>query len=115
MRGPKDGQVPGARDCPTNTRHPHKVGLMFGKRRRRWTNIKPTLCECLVFSGTTIRSTVISYVKLLVIMFRNCHAIVYHNRPLTDFVWMCNLGEIKFLKVSQRVGLQSAKFYVFGR
>ena len=72
----------------------------------------------------------------LVIMFRNCHAMVYHNRPLTDFVWMCNLDEIKeiqlgntyrnteaaknfvmaiaeteFLKVSQRV--QIAKFLCF--
>ena len=29
------------------------VGLMLGQRRRRWPNIKPTLCPCPVFSVTS--------------------------------------------------------------
>ena len=36
---------------PANTRHPHNVGPMLGQRRRRWTNIGPTLGRCLVFAG----------------------------------------------------------------
>ena len=30
-------------DYPANTRHCDSVGLMLDQRRRRWTNIKPTL------------------------------------------------------------------------
>ena len=36
---------------PANTRHWANVGLMLGQRRRRWTNIKPILVQCLVFAG----------------------------------------------------------------
>ena len=34
-----------------NTRHSPNVGLMLGQRRRRWTNIEPTLGESHVFAG----------------------------------------------------------------
>ena len=34
-----------------NTRRPPNVGSMLGQRRRRWTNIEPTLGERLVFAG----------------------------------------------------------------
>ena len=36
---------------PENTRHWAIVGSMLGQRRRRWTNIEPTMAECLVFAG----------------------------------------------------------------
>ena len=36
---------------PANTKHSHKVGSMLGQRHRRWSNIEPTLCVCLVFAG----------------------------------------------------------------
>ena len=29
----------------------HNVELMLDQRRRRWANINPTLCQCLVFAG----------------------------------------------------------------
>jgi hypothetical protein len=28
-------------------------------------------------------------------MFRNCHALVVKNRPLSDYEWMCQLDETK--------------------
>ena len=34
-----------------NTRHRPNVCLPLVQRRRRWTNIKPTLSRCLVYSG----------------------------------------------------------------
>ena len=36
---------------PANTRHWDSVGLLLGQRRRRWTNIKPTLAQCIVLAG----------------------------------------------------------------
>ena len=35
---------------PANTRHSSDAVLMLGQRRRRWTNIKTALGECLVFA-----------------------------------------------------------------
>ena len=32
-------------------RHWPNVGLRLGQRRRRWTNIRPTLGQCLLFAG----------------------------------------------------------------
>ena len=48
--------LPGYRFCvwrgyPANTRHCAIVGSMLVQRRRRWTNIKPTMTQCLVFAG----------------------------------------------------------------
>ena len=37
--------------CPANTRRLTNAGLMLGQRRRRWTNIKPTLGKRLVLAG----------------------------------------------------------------
>ena len=36
---------------PANTMHQPNVGPMLGQRRRRWTNIGPTLGRCIVFAG----------------------------------------------------------------
>ena len=36
---------------PANRKHSHKVGSMLAHRLRRWSNIEPTLGECLVFAG----------------------------------------------------------------
>ena len=33
--------------CPPGTRHSPNVALMLDRRHRRWSNIKPTLGECL--------------------------------------------------------------------
>ena len=30
-------------------------------------------------------------------MFRNCHALVVKNRPLSDYEWMCQLDETKII------------------
>ena len=35
----------------TQNLHNDCVGLMLGQRRRRWPNIKPTLCQHFVFSA----------------------------------------------------------------
>ena len=42
---------------PANLTHEHSVCLILGQRRRRWTNIKPTLGEYIVFSGLCLSST----------------------------------------------------------
>ena len=34
-----------------NTKHLDSVGLMLRQHRRRWTNIKPTLAQCIVLAG----------------------------------------------------------------
>ena len=39
----------------TNTTHWNNVGLMLGQRRRRWTSIKPTLFQFIVFPGMITR------------------------------------------------------------
>ena len=36
---------------PANTIHRPHVGSMLGQRRRRWTNIEPTLGKCIVLNG----------------------------------------------------------------
>ena len=45
------GAVAKAACFPVNTRHWSNVGWMLGQRRRRWSNINPTLVQCLVFTG----------------------------------------------------------------
>ena len=35
---------------PANTNHSPNVGSMWGKRRKLWANIGPTLGRCVVFS-----------------------------------------------------------------
>ncbi len=37
----------------------------------------------------------------LVPMFRNCHAIGKMNRPLSDFLWLCELDEMKGIKLGE--------------
>ncbi|KAK3094070.1 hypothetical protein FSP39_023772 [Pinctada imbricata] len=34
-------------------------------------------------------------------MFRNCHALVKNNRPLSDFTWLCDLDEMKGLDLGK--------------
>ena len=45
-----EGLNPGV-DRSANTRYSPRGGSMLGQRRRRWTNIYPSLGECLVFAG----------------------------------------------------------------
>ena len=40
---------------PANTIHFHSVGLMLAHRLRRWLNINPARCQCLVFAGRVVR------------------------------------------------------------
>ena len=39
---------------PANTKRWHSAGLMLAHRLRRWSNIKPALCQHLVFAGISI-------------------------------------------------------------
>lgn len=32
-------------------------------------------------------------------MIRSCHALVMHDRPITDFIWLCNLDERKGIEL----------------
>ena len=52
------GGSPGQVNCtgiirlfPANPTHWSNVGLLLGRRRRRWPNNKPTLFQCFVFAG----------------------------------------------------------------
>ena len=42
---------------PANTKHWTNVGSMLTHRLRRWSNIDPTLYQCLVFAGTSAANT----------------------------------------------------------
>lgn len=47
------------------------------------------------------------------IMFRNCHSIIMNNRPLTDYLWLCELDEIKGIDVGQTYrNIMSAKSFI---
>lgn len=47
------------------------------------------------------------------IMFRNCHSIITNNRPLTDYLWLCELDEIKGIDVGQTYrNIMSAKSFI---
>lgn len=37
----------------------------------------------------------------LKILFRNVHALIKNRRPFTDFVWLCNLDEVKGVDVGE--------------
>lgn len=46
-------------------------------------------------------------------MFRNCHAIVMKNRPLSDYIWLCQLDEMKGLNLGQTYRNQeTAKVFI---
>lgn len=46
-------------------------------------------------------------------MFRNCHSIIMNNRPLTDYLWLCELDEIKGIDVGQTYrNIMSAKSFI---
>jgi hypothetical protein len=46
-------------------------------------------------------------------MFRTCHAMVKNNRPLSDFVWLCQLDEMKGMIVGQTYrNVTSAKMFI---
>ena len=49
LSGPTTGYI------PANTRRWSSVGLMLAHRRRRWANVKSTLCERLLFPGIISR------------------------------------------------------------
>ena len=64
---------------PGNTKRWPNVGLMMGQRRRRWTNIKPILGQCLVSAGIYVHCTIGHGVSAL-----NCTA-----RLKSPAVWAC--------------------------
>jgi len=39
--------------------------------------------------------------KKLETMFRTCHSIILHDRPISDFIWACEVDEMKGLDVGQ--------------
>ena len=46
-------------------------------------------------------------------MFRTCHAMVKNNRPLSDFVWLYQLDEMKGMNVGQTYrNVTSAKMFI---
>lgn len=46
-------------------------------------------------------------------MFRTCHALVKNNRPLIDFNWLCQLDEMKGLKIGNTYrNSSSAKTFI---
>ena len=42
---------PTIRLIPRSTMHLHNFGLMLSQRLWRWLNIRPPLCQCIVFAG----------------------------------------------------------------
>ena len=49
----------------------------------------------------------------LVRMFRNCHALISNCRPLSDFVWLCQLDTMKGLQMGETYrNVMSAKNFV---
>ncbi|KAK3103242.1 hypothetical protein FSP39_017756 [Pinctada imbricata] len=49
----------------------------------------------------------------LVRMFRNCHALISNCRPLSDFVWLCQLDAMKGLQMGETYrNVMSAKNFV---
>ena len=66
---------------PANTRRWVDVGTMLGQRHRRWTNIEPTLAQCLVFlgiAGGILLLLAFSVVSLtdttnVILILRQCH------------------------------------------
>ncbi|VDI55336.1 Hypothetical predicted protein [Mytilus galloprovincialis] len=46
-------------------------------------------------------------------MFRNCHAIVMKNRPVSDYMWLCQLDDMKGLNLGQTYRNQeTAKVFI---
>ncbi|XP_060563884.1 uncharacterized protein LOC132723223 [Ruditapes philippinarum] len=39
--------------------------------------------------------------KKMAILFRTAHALAIHNRPFTDFIWMCELDSVKNVNVGE--------------
>ena len=56
-------------------------------------------------------------------MFRTCHALMMKNRPITDFLWQCDLDEIKGLDIGKsyrnkeaaRIFIESIAVTEFGK
>ena len=49
---------------PNNIRHSPDAVLMFGQRRRRWTNIKTALGECPVFARCVLAPIFYTHIQL---------------------------------------------------
>ena len=46
-------------------------------------------------------------------MFRNCHALVIKNRPISDFDWLCDLDDMKGLNLGQTYrNNEAAKMFI---
>ena len=44
-------------------------------------------------------------------MFRNCHALIVKNRPLSDYEWMCQLDETKG-NILEKTYTESVKSFI---
>ena len=44
-------------------------------------------------------------------MFRNCHALIVKNRPLSDYAWMCQLDETKG-NILEKTYTESVKSFI---
>ena len=60
MHVPQQGSYP----CPENSRRLPDVGVMFGQRRRRWPNIKPTLGQRVIFAEYPLKAATTSVISL---------------------------------------------------
>ena len=90
-------------DCPhviisisVNRRRWASVGLILGQRLRRWTNIKPTLVQCLVFAGISrVRSPRQScqprFRRHLVSYDHDRIGLCDHSEPILQQLWVHNI------------------------
>ena len=63
----------GTASPPANTTHLKHVRLMLDQRRRQWVNIKPTLCQCLVFA--------------LVLFWSKLHLLILFSDPSEEYIY----------------------------
>ena len=72
-----------------NAIHWTDAGLMLGQRRRRWTNVKPTLVPCMVLTGMSAllkchvvySDIIITHSQYVGSMLAQCWAIIAHDGP----------------------------------
>ncbi|XP_060553485.1 zinc finger protein 862-like [Ruditapes philippinarum] len=52
--------------------------------------------------------------KKMAILFRTAHALAIHNRPFTDFIWMCELDSVKNVNVGETYrNAAAAKTFIY--
>ena len=93
----------GLRHIPANSRRSPKVGLMLGQRRRRWTNIEPTLGERLVFAGISpdnpFRPTSIYFILPDCFQINNSQPLVFQSKYDNLSLRTLTLGPVTEIRV----------------